>query len=351
MAEDVPAPRGREASGAAPREERTIEQPVLVEVLRNGIVESCHRGAVAVLDAGGEVRYAAGDIYLPVFVRSSIKPLQAVSLVESGALERFALQDSHLALACASHNGEPGHIGVVAAWLEHLGLHCESLECGAEWPCETAARALAAGGERPRRWHHNCSGKHAGMLSCCLHLGLPTVGYTQADHPLHRHWQGILEELTDVSLEGLPAGTDGCGLPAPALPLASLALAFARIATPAGLSPQRSAALTRIRAAMLAHPFLVAGSGRCCTRLLESGILAKMGAEGVYAAALPEAGIGIALKIEDGAARAAQVVLCALLAAVGLEPDPALRSPALHDSRGMVVGSLRPAPGWRPLLQ
>lgn len=327
--------------------------PVLVEVLRNGTVESRHRGTVAVLHASGEVVYAAGDIDVPVFARSSIKPLQAMPLVETGALDKFSLDDNHLALACASHNGEPEHTDVVAEWLARLGLDCEDLECGAEWPYGTAAaQALAAAGEAPRRWHHNCSGKHAGMLSCCLHLDLPTTGYTAVDHPLHQYWKEAIEDLADVSLDRFPAGTDGCGLPAPALPLAALARAFARIAAaPAGLAACRAAALTRIREAMLGHSFLVAGSERCCTRLLQScRVMVKMGAEGLYAAALPETKLGIAIKIEDGATRAAEVALCALLAAAGLDPDPLLCTPPLYNSQGVEVGRLRPAPDWRPVL-
>ena len=330
-----------------------MTQPVLVEVLRNGVVESQHHGAVAVLRANGEVIYGLGDVHTPVFVRSSIKPLQAIPLVESGALEQFSLGDDHLALACASHNGEPVHTDVVAAWLARLGLDCESLECGAEWPYgSAAARQLAATGATPRRWHHNCSGKHAGMLSCCLNLGLPTTGYSDAGHPLHRHWKNAVADLAHVDLDKLPAGTDGCGLPAPTLPLAALARAFAHLAAPSGLSSRRAATLERIRAAMLANPVLVAGNGRCCTRLSEScGVLVKMGAEGVYAAALPEAGLGVALKIEDGAPRAAEVALCTVLAAAGLEPDPELRAPILYNSRGAEVGRLRPAPGWQLALE
>lgn len=326
---------------------------VLVEVLRNGTVESRHRGTVAVLRASGEVVYAVGDINVPVFARSSIKPLQALPLVETGALDKFSLGANHLALACASHNGEPEHTDTVAAWLTRLGLDCEALECGAEWPYgTTAARALAATGKAPRRWHHNCSGKHAGMLSCCLHLNLPTAGYTAMDHPLHQYWKNAIEDLAEVSLDKFPAGIDGCGLPAPTLPLTALARAFAHIAAaPTGLAPGRATALIRIREAMLNHSFLVAGSGRCCTRLLQScRVVVKMGAEGLYAAALPETNLGVAIKIEDGAARAAEVALCAILASAGLEPDPLLCTPILYNSQGTEIGRLRPAPDWHPVL-
>ena len=323
-------------------------QPPLVEVLRNDCVESIHCGAVAVVRADGETIYSIGDIHRPVFVRSAIKPLQAVPLLESGALQAFGLDDRQLALACASHNGEAAHVEAVAAWLRQLGLACEALECGAEWPYSaSAARDLATRGESPARWHHNCSGKHTGMLSCCLQLGLPTAGYTAATHPLHAHWRTVLEELAGLALAGLPMGTDGCGLPAPALPLYALALAYARLADPAALSTTRAASLTRIRNAMIQHAFLVAGTGRCCTQLLaDQRILVKMGAEGVYVAALPQAGLGVALKIADGATRAAEVALCTVLEAAGLSPPAQLQYPVLYNSRGAATGSLRPA--WQP---
>jgi L-asparaginase II len=328
----------------------------VIEVRRGALVESRHRVAFALALPGGRLIAAGGEPAAAVVPRSAVKPLQALALVESGAAERFGLSDAELALACASHSGEPAHVETVARWLQRLGLDQGALACGSHAPVDqAAARRLVDSGERPSPLHNNCSGKHAGMLTLALHLGVPPAGYLEAGHPVQRMIGATLAAM--AGLEALPEpAVDGCGVPTWPLPLAALAAAMARLAEPAALPEARAQACRRIVAAMRAHPHLVAGSGRACTEIMRAlqDIVVKAGAEGVYAAAWPARGLGLALKIEDGAARAAPVALLALLDAAGALDAPArtsleaLARPLLRNHGGRVVGEIRPAAGWPP---
>jgi L-asparaginase II len=335
--------------------------PVAVLVRRGDRIESVHRVAYAVADADGTVLQQEGDIGRPVFPRSAVKPLQALPLVESDAAARFALSERELALACASHGGEPMHTEIVAAWLARIGLDPSALECGAHAPAhEPTARQLIEQRRPPSPLHNNCSGKHAGMLTLALHLGAPIAGYIAPDHPVQQRISALLAAMSDTRLA--PPAVDGCGVPTHAMPLAGLATAMARLADPGPSSPGapgRAEACARVRAAMAGHPLLVAGSGRACSLIMAAapGVLVKTGAEGVYVAALPERGLGLALKVADGASRAAVVALLALLARLGAldpaAPDPGaqtalgdLAAPVLRNHAGRGVGRIEPAPGW-----
>jgi L-asparaginase II len=334
---------------------RNEADPVAVLVWRGDRVESRHGVAYAVADVGGSLVHHEGDILRPVFPRSSVKPLQALPLIESGAARRFEVSQRELALACASHGGEPMHTEAVRAWLERLGLDPSALECGAHAPShEPTARRLIADHEAPTALHNNCSGKHAGMLTLALHLGAPVAGYIRPEHPVQQRISAALAEMSSMCLP--PPAVDGCGIPTHAMPLANLAVAIARLADPA-LAPSRAEACAQIRAAMSGHPELVAGSGRACTRVMTAAptLLVKTGAEGVYVAALPARRLGLALKVADGAGRAAVVALMALLNRLGaLDPAASaaladLAAPIIHNHAGRVVGRIEPAPDWPPL--
>jgi L-asparaginase II len=333
--------------------------PVAVVVRRGERVESEHRVAYAVADATGRLVEAAGDVDRAVFPRSAIKPLQALALVESGAADRFGVSEQELALACASHSGEPEHVALVKAWLDRLGLDASALECGAHPPLHApSAERLAAEGRSPERVHNNCSGKHAGMITVARHLGAPIAGYSRADHPVQRLIADILCAMTGLTELPAPA-VDGCGVPTWPIPLGRLATAMARFAHPDGLPAGRAGACARLRAAMLAHPHLVAGTGRACTEIMAVApqVLVKTGAEGVYAACLLEQRLGLVLKVEDGAARAAPVALLALLDAWDVLDRRSVAAlaarmrPEQHNHDGVVVGRIEPATGWpaRPL--
>jgi L-asparaginase II len=342
--------------------------PVLVEVLRGAHVESRHTGAVAVLDADGGVLAAIGNIDCPVFPRSAVKVLQALPLVASGAADRLQLGDAELALACASHGGEPLHAGTAAAMLAKAGLDAGCLECGTHWPYhEPAARALAASGAAPSALHNNCSGKHAGFLCLACALAGPAVnlrqfarGYVQPDHPVMREVTAAIEAATGASLANAPRGTDGCSIPTFAIPLRRLALAFARVGSGVGLSADLARAARRLRQAVARQPFMVAGSGRMDTRVMErlgERVFMKVGAEGMYCAALPERGLGLAIKIDDGNnARAAEVAMAAVIeACLSLADGDAafmrgFSNFTLCNWNGIAVGALRASDALRRAL-
>lgn len=327
--------------------------PVLVEVLRGGLVESGHRGAFAVVDAAGRVVRSAGPVDRPVYPRSAIKPVQALPLVETGAADKYGLGDAELALACASHRGEPHQVERVAAWLARLGLGPEDLECGAHPPTDPAASlTLARFGTAPTALHNNCSGKHAGFLTTALALGEPTQGYIRADHPVQRRVLAALESMTGLDLGPAPRGIDGCGIPVIGVPLIGLARAMARLGDPAGLPEERRAAAGRILAAMRAEPAMVEGKGGMTTTVLEvagAAVCLKPGAEGVFCAVLPGEGLGVALKIADGAKRAAELAMATLLDRLGCFGAAArtalgpFLAPRLQNAAGVDVGCLRAA--------
>ena len=290
--------------------------PELVEVLRGETVESRHRGAYAVVGDHGKVIASAGDIEAPVFPRSAVKALQAIPLVESGAADRFGFLAEELALACASHNGEDVHLRVLRSMLARAGLEEAQLECGAHPPQDKPAlRELVAASAEPTPAHNNCSGKHAGMLALALTLGVEPKGYVEPGHAVQRSMAAVLSDLCAVDIDEAPCAVDGCSVPTWAIPLRLLALGFHRFASGATLSRARQVACERLMAAVRHHPRMVAGKDRFCTKLMTAvpRAFVKTGAEGVFCGAVPHAGIGFALKCDDGANRASEPAAAALL--------------------------------------
>ena len=326
---------------------------VVIEVTRGPVVESRHEGIAAVVKADGTVVASWGDIDAAILPRSANKPIQAMAFVESGAVERFGLGDEHIALSCASHNGEPRHVETVRAWLGKIGLGEGDLECGTDAPrLPQTVEALIRANAVPTAAFNNCSGKHSGFLTTAVHYGEPTRGYITYDHPVQRRLRDVMSDLCGADAHAFPHGTDGCGIPTLVTPLRSLARAMASMADPSRLSNKHAEAATRIRTAMNAEPFMVAGTGRFCTRI--NGDLAgvaqvKTGAEGVFCAMLPTLGLGVAIKMWDGAGRAAEVAMAALLDHLGVMPaagrDEVLH-PAIRNVVGLLVGEMRPAKSW-----
>ncbi|MGC9954636.1 MAG: asparaginase [Rhizomicrobium sp.] len=319
-----------------------LANPILVEITRGSLVESIHRGSIAIADAEGAIRFALGDIETPIYPRSSLKPIQALALVESGAAEAFGLSDEEVALACASHSGEPIHTERIAAWLARIGCSESDLACGPQPPRhEPTLEDMVRRGDKPTRIHNNCSGKHTGFLTVARHWNVATAGYERVDHPVQ---QAVAKALRDLSgVNELPWGVDGCAAPNFALPLGGFARALAKLA--GGRTPGAA----RILRCMIAHPELVGGTGRACTVLMRAAAgraVVKIGAEGVYAGIVPERELGIALKIDDGAPRAAETAIAAILDKLGVLGDGArefLRAPVVN-TRGATVGERRPAP-------
>lgn len=279
--------------------------------IRGGLPESRHRVAAVVCDPEGRIVARAGASEEIVFWRSAAKPFQLWPLVDRGGVARFDLASRHLALACASHNAEPMHRTVAAEWLERIGLDESMLACGGHPSLSPAvAEQMIRDGVSATPIWSNCSGKHAAMLALAKLEGWPLDGYQQIDHPVQQAIAASIARWTDLDVGQLGWGVDGCTAAAVAAPLRRLALAWAR------LGNDDDPALATIRAAMLAHPELLAGTGRLDTVLMTAWpgrILVKVGAEGVYAATLPGLGFGIALKVEDGDMRAAGIALVAVL--------------------------------------
>ena len=328
-----------------------MSNPILVEVTRGTLVESRHTGALAIARADGSLALAIGDVETPVFPRSAIKALQAIPLVESGAADAFGFGNQELALACASHSASEHHVAVASRMLARARLDVTALGCGAHLPLEEAsAHALVRRDEPPSALHNNCSGKHSGMVATAAFLKEPVEGYWRPEHPVQQRIHRVLRDLTGLPLGTDVRGIDGCSVPNWAIPLSRLAAAFARFIAGEGVAAERQAVMRRIAKACIAEPELVAGKGRACTLLmaaLKGAAFIKTGAEGVFCAALPGSGLGIALKIDDGAKRASEVAIAATLAR--LLPDAAAQlapfaTLTLSNWRGTVVGNLRPAP-------
>ncbi len=311
-----------DSSSAESDRAQAAAAPVMVEVTRGGMVESRHRGIAAVAAVDGRLVEAWGEVATPVYARSALKPIQALALVESGAADALGVSPAELALACGSHGGDPDHVAAVDAWLARIGCSEADLACGGHLPGHApAAEALLRAGGTVRPVHDNCSGKHAGFLTVARHLGLTVQGSARLEHPVQQRVLGIVEQMTGLELGQAPRGIDGCGVPVVGVPLGNLAGAMARFGQTDALPDRRAAAALRIRQAMAAHPFMVAGSGRFVTealRVLGPSVCLKSGAEGVFMAALPELGLGVALKIMDGAGRAAEVAVLRLLDRLGV---------------------------------
>jgi L-asparaginase II len=331
--------------------------PVLARVRRGAHVESEHRGDVAIVDEDGRMLAECGEASRPVFLRSAAKPFQALPLLEAGGAERFQLTPRDIALICASHGGEKRHVRGAERLLSIGGFRERDLVCGPQLPThDPSARALLAHGKRPTRLHNNCSGKHAGLLLACRLLGYPSKGYWEASHPLQRAIRMRLSELASFPESEIDWAIDGCGLVVFRLPLAALALAYARLL--ARRVPSETPARARARHAVVRAMFeaadMVGGTGFFTTEFLRTGRgrwIGKEGAEGVYAVGLLAGAahgraVGIALKIEDGSARARPAVTLALLAAMGWLPVGARRAlagfaaPPVENTTGAVVGSI-----------
>lgn len=344
-------PRAAEASATSP----FPDNPVLAQVWRADFVESQHRGAWVLVDAAGAVIDGAGSFGHPIFARSSVKSLQALPLLESGAAERFGFGDDEVALALASHNGESIHTERVERLLARLGLSVADLRCGPQPPSDPKARAeLERRGDKPTAAHNNCSGKHAGFLALARHLGEPTARYLDPESGVQQRARAALCEMSDVQPGELSTAIDGCSAPTFRLPLTCLATAIARVANPEGLAAPRRRALERMHGAVAAYPELIAGSHRrICTQIVRASggrLFPKVGGEAVYVVGVRGAGVGLAVKMDDGDTRGLHPVVIELLRRKGFlaaSEVESLREWTHHVVRnwaGIAVGRLEVAP-------
>lgn len=323
----------------------------MVELWRGGLPESRHSGHAVIWGEGG-ILQAWGDPQTVIFPRSSCKMIQALPLVESGAADAVGLTDRHLALSCASHQGAALHVGMTGRWLADIGLAEADLRCGSHEPYDREERdRLIRSGEGPCQLHNNCSGKHCGFLTATQHMKAGPE-YVEIDHPLQKAIRQATEEVTGETVAGF--GIDGCSAPNFAMTLSGLARAMQAFAAARDGASARERAMHRLTRAMAAHPELVAGEGRACTELMRAmdhKVTIKTGAEAVFVAILPEQKIGVALKISDGATRASEAAITAILAKLGvLDPDHPMarkRLPAPQRNwRGLETGEIRLSAGF-----
>lgn len=324
---------------------------ILVEVRRGPMVESVHRGDIAVVDRDGRTVASVGDPHKVTFWRSSAKPVQVLSLIESGGAERFGFTSPEIAVMCASHSGEEFHLAAVRSILAKIGLTEAALACGSHLPLhEESAHRMLAAGRKAGEVHCNCSGKHSGMLALAVLMGVDVNGYWRPEHPVQQRILETIADLAETEPGAIPLGVDGCGVPVHGLSLSQMALAYARLSTGAGMSPARQAAARRVVSAMQSNPEMIAGTGRLCTAILSAGqayLVAKGGAEAVYCVGHVDKGYGIAVKIEDGNSRATGPSILEALRQMGDLPESPVLTPFIRpivkNHRGEHVGELVPA--------
>ena len=324
-----------------------------VEVTRGDVVESVHEILACLMDRSGVVVAAMGDIEAPVFLRSTSKPFIAAAAIAAGARERFGLEPQEIAVMAASHSGQPFHVNAVRSILAKIGMDESALQCGAHAPYNlAAAQDLERLGVVPSAIHNNCSGKHAGILALCASVGADPGTYLDVDNPAEATILALCARLSGVAFSDLILGIDGCGIPVYAVSLRDAARSFARFASLEGVADADAAALTVVRDAMIAFPEYVSGTGEFDAVLMRVGagrIACKAGAEGVHGTAVLDKGMGLVVKVADGAARGRAPAVCEILRGAGLldaADSPELQAfarPSVYNRAGRPVGEVRPA--------
>lgn len=321
------------------------------------MVESVHRGCFVVVGAGNVLKMSMGHVTQVVYPRSSIKILQAFPTIASGAIEAFSLTHKEVAVLCASHSGEPQHVNTVQNMLQKAGFTWQDLACSVHRPLSReASDHLTRKGRLATPLHNNCSGKHVGMLMLAKLHRVPPQGYCHQDHPVQKMVARTLEKFTGCNLQRCPVGIDGCSVPTWAMPLNKIAEAFSKVARFSNgetiddsFTKQEKNAIEQLTGAILKHPFMVAGTDRCCTRIMQvlgNKVVVKYGAEAVYTAAVPSRGLGIALKIDDGSTRAAESAIINILDKIGaLDNDEKRQLAKFHkhpikNCAGVTVGCI-----------
>ena len=324
-----------------------------VEVTRGGLVESVHHVAACAMDARQNVLFSLGDIDAPVYLRSTAKPFIAATAIAAGAREQFGLEPREIAVMAASHAGQPFHVEAVRSILRKIGLDESALQCGAHAPYNAqAAHDLETAGIEPGAVHNNCSGKHAGILALCKLSGADPATYLEVSNPAQQRILAFCARMSDKRVQDFPLGVDGCGIPVYATPLRNAALSFVRLATLQGISPEDADALRVVRDAMTAYPEYVSGTGEFDARLMKQGngaIACKAGAEGVHGTAVIDAGVGLVVKVGDGAARGRAPAVLSILRGLELLDEAALTNladlerPIVYNRAGRAVGEVRAA--------
>lgn len=324
----------------------------LVEVVRANLIESVHMGSLAVVSSAGGLLHGLGDVDRPTYFHSSAKPLQGIAALDAGIAEEYGLDLREIAVMISSHSGESEHIGVLEGIMEKIEVGEEALECGISDPVgRDVLKELYESGSALSKLHCNCSGKHLGMLAACKVKGYRTEDYHRKDHPVQERIKRVLAEFCGVSEESMADAVDGCTVPVYAVPLRNMALAYANLCDPGFMGGKYEKSQNYILSAMTLYPEYVAGKDRLDTVLMKrfgSRVVVKAGAEGVYCAGLIGRATGIALKIEDGALRAASPAIFEALLQLGVLSDEEaedlneFRRPPLLNNKGEAIGEIRP---------
>lgn len=324
----------------------------MVRVTRGPLTESVHSGHIAVVDASSKILYQYGNPNYVTFARSTAKLLQVIPLLESGAADYYKLTPAEIAVMCSSHNGEAEHVATVDAILAKLDLDATALLCGTHEPWHKVTREkMKCENIKPQPLHNNCSGKHANMLALAAYTGSPLTAYNSFDHPVQTRILQTICELAQVDIDDVQLGVDGCGVPVYGLNISNLALAFARFGSRDLVPASRADACQRILQALRAHPFMLGGSDRFDTELIRATkgrIIGKMGAEAIYAITVPEAQLGIVIKVADGSRRAVSPAVVEalrqldLLTSKELEQLALFHKPLVTNRRGETVGTIEP---------
>jgi len=327
--------------------------PKLVDVYRGGRMESSHSGHVAVVNSDGKLLYFIGDPYRITYARSSVKPIQAIPVVETGAADKFGLTEIDLAVICSSHNGEPQHTDRVLSILNKAKIGVEALQCGTHIPLAmNVYEKMIREGKELTPLYNNCSGKHAGMILTAKHMGEPLEDYFTPNHPVQQRILKAISVIAEYQIDKIGIGKDGCGAPVHTLPLERLAYSFARLANPEILGNERAIAIDRITTAMTDYPEMVGGTGRFCTDFMKAAkgrLFGKLGAESLYLIGDKKSGIGIAIKIEDGSYRALYPAALEVLKQLNMLTKEQIEQlmpyymPRLKNARGEEVGEIIPS--------
>jgi L-asparaginase II len=326
------------------------QHELLAKVYRGSLVESMHHGSVVVVNHQGQLVAHTGNPDFKTFARSTVKLIQALPVIESGAADTFQFSEEDLALVCASHNAEVQHTDRASSILQKAGVSEDKLQCGPHYPYHAGTtEEMRERGEKPRSIHNNCSGKHSGMLALAQHLNAPFDTYTELAHPVQQLNLKTLSELSDVPADQIDIGIDGCSVPVFGLSLLGLAKAFARVGNPSGLSEARQKSTRRVLDAIRKHPFYIAGSDRFDTSLIQTTqgrLIGKAGAEAIFAVVIPEKGWGLVAKIADGNNRSLYAVVVETLNQLGLlseselEALKAFHRPIVKNWKGQEVGHI-----------
>ncbi|TAE85147.1 MAG: asparaginase [Bacteroidetes bacterium] len=328
-----------------------MENPILVDIYRGGVLESFHRGVVCIVDENNQVLFSLGNINQVCYPRSAMKLLQVLPLIQHGGIQKFGFTLEEIAVMCGSHNAEAEHLRVVASILHKIGLTAEYLNCGPQYPSgKKEANALIKADAKPQHIHNNCSGKHAGMLAMCVLKGWPVEDYINPRHPLQQLIMDLCARFFEYPKEQMVTALDGCSAPIFSVPVINQAIAYKNLSAPAAFEPALQEACKVVIEAVSQYPFMVAGTKRYCTDMMNitaPAIIGKTGAEGIFCMSFTQQKWGVCIKIDDGKMLPQYNIAQAIVEAVGLfsaeqlQPLQHYQTSELKNFNQLVTGEIK----------